>query len=115
VRQQAPVVRTQPAQSASAKAPATAAKSKAVAKPKPKPAAKPKPKPAATRPARVAQPVAAPRAPHDRASVPLVAFVPSAEELDRGLLTAAGLALLLASFGGAVLLAAARRQLEVVS
>ena len=52
-----------------------------------------------------------PRAPHDRARVPLAAFVPAVDELDRGLLAIAGIALLLVALGGAVLLGVARRQL----
>jgi hypothetical protein len=72
--------------------------------------AKPKTKPKAAA-ARVIKPVAATRVPHDRARVPLAGFVPGRDELDRGLLAVAGLALLLVALGGAVLLGVARRQL----
>jgi hypothetical protein len=58
----------------------------------------------------VVEPVAAARVPHDRARVPLVAFV-AEKSLDRGLLAVAGVALLLVALGGAVLLGVARRQL----
>ena len=95
VQRPAPVVRVQPVQ--------TPAAPKATVKAKPKPTAKPKA--AAKRTARVVEPVAAPRVPHDRARVPLVAFVPAVDELDRGLLAVAGIALLLVALGGAVLLA----------
>jgi hypothetical protein len=94
VHRAAPVTRAQPAQ-------APAAKPKPVAKAKPKAVARPAPKP-----------VAATRVPHDRSRVPLAAVV-TVNELDRSLLTVAGIALLLVALGGAVLLAAARRQLIV--
>ena len=82
------------------------------ATPKAKPAAKPK---AAAKPTvRVVEPVAAARVPHDRARVPLVAFV-AGKTLDRGLLAVAGTALLLVALGGAVLLGVARRQLQEVA
>ena len=76
----------------------------ATPKPKPRPKAKP-------RPAR-AQPVTAHPAPHDRRPVPLAAFVSAGESLDRGLLAIGGAALLLVAFGGGVVFAIARRQLE---
>ena len=55
-----------------------------------------------------------PRSPAYRTTarrVPLVAFVPAVDELDRGLLAVAGIALLLVALGGAVVLGVARRQL----
>ena len=48
--------------------------------------------------------------PHDRHPVPLTRFVPSAEELNRGLVALAGGGLGFVALGGAVLLLAARRQ-----
>jgi hypothetical protein len=51
------------------------------------------------------------RTPHDRSPVPLAALVSGAEELDGGLLAAAGLALLLVTLGGAVVFASVRREL----
>src|SRR5918994_2927704 len=95
-----PVVRQQPMQ--------TPAAPKAAVKAKPKATAKPDA--AAKRPARVVETVAAPRLPHDRGPVPLVAFL-AQDPLDRGLLAVAGVALLLVALGGAVLLGVARRQL----
>ncbi|HEX5799494.1 MAG TPA: hypothetical protein VFY02_05265 [Gaiellaceae bacterium] len=81
------------------------------AKPKPKPkaavkaAVTPKPKPATEQPS-----VARTPQPHDRHPVPLARFVPSAEELNRGLVALAGGGLALVALGGGVLLLAARRQ-----
>lgn len=48
--------------------------------------------------------------PHDRHPVPLARFVPSAEELNRGLVALAGGGLGFVALAGAVLLLAARRQ-----
>ena len=72
---------------------------------KAKPAAAPKPKPKRQEPAPKAPP-------HDRSPVPLAAFIPTVEELNRGLLALAGAGLAFVALGGAVMLAAARRQLE---
>ena len=67
-------------------------------------AVKPKPKP---------KPVETPALPpHDRGPVPLVALIPAVEELDRGLLVLAGAGLAFVALGGAVVLLAARRELE---
>jgi hypothetical protein len=76
---------------------------------KPKQVAKatPKPKPKPKRPAVVAR-----AEPHDRSPVPLAAFIPTVEELNRGLLALAGAGLAFVALGGAVMLAAARRQLQ---
>ncbi len=52
------------------------------------------------------------RPPHDRSPVPLAAFRAAADGLDRGLLAVAGFALLLATLGGGVVLAVARRELR---
>ena len=86
----------------------TAPPPKAPARAKPVVKAKLKATPTPKRPAVVAK---AP--PHDRGPVPLAAFVPSVEELDRGLVALAGAALAFVALGGAVMLAAARRQLGV--
>ena len=83
----------------------TPARPKPVAKAKPAAAPKPKPKPERQAPAAKA-------APHDRSPVPLAAFIPTVEELNRGLLALAGAGLAFVALGGAVMLAAARRQLE---
>ena len=90
----APGVRAQPAQ-----APAT--KQKRVVKAKP------------TKRATVTKRTVAPASaiPHDRGPVPLAAFVPTVEELNRGLAAFAGLALAFVALGGAVVLVAARREL----
>ena len=74
---------------------------------KPKPVAKATPKPKPKKPAVVLK-----AAPHDRSPVPLAAFIPTVEELNRGLLALAGVGLAFVALGGAVMLAAARRQLE---
>jgi outer membrane biosynthesis protein TonB len=98
------VVREAPAQQAPVtKAPA---RTKPVAKATPTP--KPKPKTKARQPEAVAK---AP--PHDRNPVPLAALIPTVEELDRGLVALAGAGLAFVALGGAVMLAAARRQLGV--
>ena len=78
------------------------AKPKAAAKAKPKPAAKPKPEQAVVRTS----------PPHDRNRVPLARFVPTAEELNRGLVMFAGLALALVALGGGVVLGAGRDALK---
>lgn len=96
------VVREAPATSAPAAT--TPSRPKPVAKAKP--AAKPKPTPKRQEPAPKAPP-------HDRSPVPLAAFIPTVEELDRGLLALAGAGLAFVALGGAVMLAAARRQLGV--
>ena len=78
------------------------------------PAAKPKARPtlpvkkaaAAKRPI-----VPASAVPHDRGPVPLVDFVPTVEELNRGLAALAGTGLALVALGGALVLVAARREL----
>ena len=94
VHRAAPVVRAQPVQ-------APAAKPKRVVKPKPiKRAAVAK---------RTVLPARA--APHDRGPVPLAAFVPTVEELNRGLAAFAGFGLAFVALGGAVVLVAARREL----
>ena len=98
----APVARVQPT-----RGPVVTPTSTPAARPKlrPKPAAKPKPVPAAAE-RRTVRP-----APHDRAPVPLAAFVAAEESLDRALLAFGGAALLLVALGGAVMLGIARRQL----
>ena len=92
----------------------------------PKPVAKvpvqrAKPKPAPAKVTRVVKPkpsaaVPVVRPPHDRYQVPLATFSaspsPSANSIDRDLLTLAGFGLLLVALGGAVVLFAARRQLQ---
>jgi hypothetical protein len=55
------------------------------------------------------------RTPHDRNAVPLAAFVPSVDSIDRDLLALAGFGLLLVALGGAVVLFAARRQLALAA
>lgn len=94
VRRAAPVVRAQSVQTPAAK---------------PKPVVKPKP----TKRARVTKRTVVPASavPHDRGPVPLAAFVPTVEELNRGLAALAGLALAFVALGGAVVLVAARREL----
>ena len=93
-----PVVQARPAT-----APSVAPTRAATSKPKPK---------AAKRPAQApVKRIASRAAPHDRAPVPLAAFVAAGESLDRGLLAVGGAALLLVALGGAVLLGIARRQL----
>jgi outer membrane biosynthesis protein TonB len=95
------VVREAPARTAPAtKAPV---RPKQAVKATPKPTPKPKPTAAVV------------TAPHDRGPVPLAAFVPSVEELNRGLVALAGGALAFVALGGAVMLAAARRQLHGVA
>lgn len=85
--------------------PAATPQSPVRAKPKPMAKTTPKPKPK--------KPVVVPKAvPHDRGPVPLAAFIPTVEELNRGLLALAGVGLAFVALGGAVMLAAARRQLE---
>lgn len=84
------------------------------AKPKPKPATKakltPKPRPKAKPRVAAVEPVLPP---HDRRPVPLARFIPTAEELNRGLVALAGGGLAFVALGGAVVLLAARRQLGV--
>jgi hypothetical protein len=76
------------------------------------PVAKPKPKRQVKRAAVTRSTVVPARAvPHDRGQMPLVAFVPTVEELNRGLVALAGIGLTLVAVGGAVVLAAARREL----
>jgi hypothetical protein len=89
----APVVRNQPVH-------ASAAKPQAVVESKPVKtrATKEKVEPASA-------------VPHDRRVVPLANFVPTVEELNRGLAALAGIGLALVALGGAVVLAAARREL----
>jgi hypothetical protein len=81
--------------------------------------AKTKPKAAApVKVARVVKPKAqtpVARPPHDRNKVPLAAFVPSVDSIDRDLLALAGFGLLLVAVGGAVVLFAARRQLALAA
>ena len=84
-----------------------------VAKPRPSARQQAKPKPPVAR--QEAKPVAERRVPPDRPRVPLAAFVPAADELDRGLLALAGGVLAFVALGGAVMLVAARRQLGVAS
>jgi hypothetical protein len=86
---------------------ATPTATRAKPKAKPKAAVKPAvtPKPATEQPS-----VARTPEPHDRHPVPLARFVPSAEELNRGLVALAGGGLGLVALGGGVLLLAARRQ-----
>lgn len=81
--------------------------------PSPAPAATPKPvakKAPVVR--KVPGSVPAPRPPHDRHTVPLATFLVPEGGLDRGLLAVAGFLLLLATFGGSVVLAVARRELR---
>ena len=92
------VTREEPAQPAAAPAKEKKPVAKKAAAVKPKP----KPKPAVTRIA----------SPHDRSPVPLVALIPSVEELDREMLALAGAGLAFVALGGAVVLLAARRELE---
>lgn len=106
VEQPVYVVREVPAEPARTQQPARA---KPVAKSPPKPKPNPTPK-AAAKPKRKA--VLPPAPPHDRSPVPLATFIPTVEELDRGLLALAGAGLAFVALGGAVMLAAARRQLE---
>jgi outer membrane biosynthesis protein TonB len=94
VHRAAPVTRAQPVQKPAAK---------------PKPVVKPKPTKRATVTKRTVVPASAD--PHDRSPVPLAAFVPTVEELNRGLAAFAGLALAFVALGGAVVLVAARREL----
>jgi hypothetical protein len=63
-----------------------------------------KPRAVVSRPAR--------RPPHDRNRVPLAAFVPSVDSIDRDLLALAGIGLLLVALGGGVVVVFARKQLE---
>ena len=93
----APVVTRTVVVTREAPAKPTPATTKPVARVKPKP--KPKPKPVF-----VARP-------HDRKPLPLVALIPSVEELDRGMLVLAGAGLAFVALGGAVVLLAARREL----
>jgi hypothetical protein len=50
-------------------------------------------------------------APHDRGPVPLAAFAPTAEDLNRGLAAFAGAALAFVALGGTLVLLTARREL----
>ena len=94
------VTREVPVRPAAAPAEQRQAKPKPAAKAKPKPAAKPKPEQAVVRTL----------PPHDRHPVPLARFVPTAEELNRGLVALAGGGLGFVALGGTVVLLAARRQ-----
>jgi hypothetical protein len=78
------------------------------AKPTPKRAAKPAPR-AKPKPE---QAVVRRPPPHDRNRVPLARFVPTAEELNRGLVMFAGLALALVALGGGVVLGVGRGALK---
>ncbi len=80
----------------------TPAKKKPVAKKAAPVRAKPKPKP---------KPAVFVARPHDRGPVPLAALIPTAEELDRGLLVLAGFGLAFVALGGGIVLLAARREL----
>jgi hypothetical protein len=82
---------------------------------KPKPKAAVKPKPAVRAKAKPEQSVARTLPPHDRHRVPLARFVPTAEELNRGLVALAGGGLGFVALGGAVVLLAARRQFGAVA
>ena len=77
--------------------------------PKPKIVVKPKPIKRAAVAKRTIVPASA--VPHDRGPVPLAAFVPTVEELNRGLAALAGLGLAFVALGGAVVLVTARREL----
>jgi hypothetical protein len=59
-------------------------------------------------------PTPAARTPHDRHAVPLAAFVPSVDSIDRDLLALAGFGLLFVAVGGGVVVVFARKQLEFV-
>jgi hypothetical protein len=76
---------------------------------KSKPVVKPKP----TKTAKVTKGTVVPASavPHDRGPVPLAAFVPAVEELNRSLAAFAGLGLAFVAVGGALVLVAARREL----
>jgi outer membrane biosynthesis protein TonB len=100
-----PVIVTREVPARPAAAPATTAKATPKPKAKKKAAVAVKPKPAPTEEAAVRT-----LPPHDRHPVPLARFVPSAEELNRGLVALAGGGLGFVALGGAVLLLAARRQ-----
>jgi len=63
-------------------------------------------KPKAPAPTPVARP------PHDRNRVPLAAFVPAVDSIDRDLLALGGVGLLLVALAGAVVLLTVRRQLR---
>ena len=89
-----PVVVTREVPARPAAVPVKKQQAKAAPKPKPAPKAVAKHKPA----------TALPAPPHDRSPVPLARFVPSAEELNRGLVMFAGLALALVALGGGVVL-----------
>lgn len=90
--------------------PAATPAKQATAKPKPAARATPKPKPKAAAKVAAVEPTLPP---HDRRPVPLARLVPSAEELNRGLVALAGGGLAFVALGGAVVLLAARRQLGV--
>jgi hypothetical protein len=80
--------------------------------------AKPKAAPVKVAPAvkrKAPAPTPAARTPHDRHAVPLAAFVPSVDSIDRHLLALAGFGLLLVALGGGVVLFAARRQLALAA
>jgi hypothetical protein len=79
---------------------------------KPKPKAAVKPKPAVRAKAKPEQSVARTLPPHDRHRVPLARFVPTVEELNRGLVMFAGLALALVALGGGVVLGVGRNALK---
>jgi len=82
------------------------------AQPVQKPAAAAKPKHSVTKVVVVKKPVVhKPTVPHDRRPLPLARFVPTVEELNRGLAALAGVGLALVAVGGALVLTAARREL----
>jgi hypothetical protein len=100
-----PVIVTRELPARPAAAPATTAKATPKPKAKKKAVVAVKPKPTPTEGA-----VVRTLPPHDRHPVPLARFVPTAEELNRGLVALAGGGLGFVALAGAVLLLAARRQ-----
>lgn len=96
-------------------APAAAAQPARLPTAKLKPTLRPKPtkRPRATERATLIKrnAVTASKAPHDRGPVPLAAFAPTVEELNRGLAAFAGAALAFVALGGALVLLTARREL----
>jgi hypothetical protein len=82
---------------------------------KPKPTVRPKPTKSAAPTKRATlgkhNVVSASAAGHDRGPVPLAAFAPTVEELNRGLAALAGAALAFVALGGALVLVTARREL----